>query len=58
LDIWGLKSQIIYINTHNRVGGIMELERARFRWFLSINEEFLPKEVLFVGKRTYSSNMI
>jgi UDP-N-acetyl-2-amino-2-deoxyglucuronate dehydrogenase len=36
----------------------MELERARVRWFLSINEECLPKEALEAGKRTFRSIQI
>ena len=35
--------------------GYLELDRARVRWFLSINEDVLPKEVQTKGQRTYRS---
>lgn len=35
--------------------GYLELEKARVRWFLSINADHLPKEATSSGKRTYRS---
>ena len=35
--------------------GILQLEKANVKWFLSINSEHLPKEVIAKGKRTYRS---
>ncbi|GCD77316.1 oxidoreductase [Thermaurantimonas aggregans] len=49
------KYQVVHINTHDRASGFMDLERARVRWFLSINEECLPIEIRTKGKRTYRS---
>lgn len=49
------KYQVVHISTHDRAAGFMDLERARVRWFLSINEECLPAEVRSNGKRTYRS---
>lgn len=54
----GLKSQVVHVHTHDRASGIMELERARVRWFLSINEECLPDEAKKAGKRTFRSIQI
>ena len=54
----GVKSQVVHVNSHDRASGILELERARVRWFLSINEDCLPREVLAAGKRTYRSIQI
>ena len=34
-----VKSNIVHIHTHDRSSGFLELERARIRWFLSINPE-------------------
>jgi UDP-N-acetyl-2-amino-2-deoxyglucuronate dehydrogenase len=53
-----LKSQIIHLHTHDRASGIMELEHARVRWFLSINEDCLPNDALEAGKRTFRSIQI
>lgn len=53
-----LQSQVIHVHTHDRASGIMQLERARVRWFLSINEDCLPKDALASGKRTYRSIQI
>lgn len=35
--------------------GYLELERARVRWFLSINYNHIPEKIKEVGKRTYRS---
>jgi UDP-N-acetyl-2-amino-2-deoxyglucuronate dehydrogenase len=51
----GVRSQIIHLHSHDRASGYMELEKARVRWFLSINEQCLPSEVLEAGKRTFRS---
>lgn len=50
-----VKENIVHVHTHDRASGYLELERARVRWFLSINEDVLPKEVLVKGQRTYRS---
>jgi UDP-N-acetyl-2-amino-2-deoxyglucuronate dehydrogenase len=36
----------------------LEFEHARVRWFLSINADTLPKEVVAKGQRTYRSILI
>ncbi|MCR9081303.1 MAG: Gfo/Idh/MocA family oxidoreductase [Cyclobacteriaceae bacterium] len=53
-----LKSQVVHVHTHDRASGVLELEKARVRWFLSINEECLPVKALLAGKRTYRSIQI
>jgi UDP-N-acetyl-2-amino-2-deoxyglucuronate dehydrogenase len=45
----------VHIHTHDRAAGFLELERARIRWFLSINEESLPAAVRGKGQRTFRS---
>jgi len=51
----GVKQNVTHIYEHDRASGYLELERARVRWFLSINDEVLPKEVVEKGQRTYRS---
>lgn len=53
-----LKEMKVHIHTHDRAAGYIELERARVRWFLSINEDCLPEEVKNQGKRTFRSIQI
>lgn len=50
-----LKSNVINIHTHDRAAGYLEFDRARVRWFLSINSDTLPKSVKEAGKTTYRS---
>ncbi len=50
-----VKKNVVHIHTHDRAAGYLELERARVRWFLSINYDVLPEEVKANGQRTYRS---
>lgn len=50
-----VKQNIVHIHTHDRAAGFMELEKARIRWFLSINYDTLPKSVKERGMRTFRS---
>lgn len=59
--IWifgGLQKNVVHIREHDRCAGYLEFERARVRYFLSINETTLPHEVAQSGKRTYRSIVI
>lgn len=49
---------IVHIHTHDRASGFLQLERARIRWFLSINEDTLPEAVKAKSQRTYRSIVI
>jgi len=51
----GVKKNITHIHTHDRAAGYLEFERARVRWFLSINYDVLPNEIKSKGQRTYRS---
>jgi UDP-N-acetyl-2-amino-2-deoxyglucuronate dehydrogenase len=56
--IWifgNVKENIVHLHTHDRAAGFLQLERARVRWFLSINEDTLPESVKAKGQRTYRS---
>lgn len=45
----------VHLHTHDRAAGWLELERARVRWFLSINYDCIPESVRASGARTYRS---
>jgi UDP-N-acetyl-2-amino-2-deoxyglucuronate dehydrogenase len=50
-----LKENIVHVNTHDRSAGYLEFEKARVRWFLSINADMLPNEVKAKSQTTYRS---
>ncbi len=50
-----LKQNIVHVNSHDRSAGYLEFERARVRWFLSINYDVLPENIKAKGQRTYRS---
>ncbi|MEQ8554296.1 MAG: Gfo/Idh/MocA family oxidoreductase [Cyclobacteriaceae bacterium] len=54
----GVKKNTVHLNSHDRAAGFLELERARVRWFLSINYDVLPDSVKKSGQRTYRSIFI
>jgi UDP-N-acetyl-2-amino-2-deoxyglucuronate dehydrogenase len=45
----------VEISEADHAKGFLELEKARIKWSLSINEDHLPAEVRKAGKRTYRS---
>ena len=51
----GVKENIVHVHTHDRAAGYLEFEKARVRWFLSINYDVLPEEIKKKGQRTYRS---
>lgn len=53
-----LKENVVHLHTHDRAAGYLEFDRARVRWFLSINYETLPEEIKEKGMRTYRSMTI
>ena len=50
-----VKKNVVHVHTHDRAAGYLEFERARVRWFLSINYDVLPEEIKQKGQRTYRS---
>lgn len=50
-----VQQNIIHVHTHDRAAGFLQLEKARVRWFLSINENTLPTIIKDKGQRTYRS---
>ena len=54
--IFGKVTQnIVHVHTHDRAAGFLQLEKARVRWFLSIDENTLPLSIKEKGQRTYRS---
>lgn len=50
-----VRENVVHVHTHDRAAGFLHLDRARVRWFLSINEETLPEGARRKGSRTYRS---
>ena len=50
-----VKENKVHLHEHDRAAGYLEFERARVRWFLSINSDTLPDTVKASGKTTYRS---
>ena len=50
-----VRSSIVHMLTTTRAAGYLELEKARVRWFLSLDYNDLPDPVKEKGKRTYRS---
>ncbi len=50
-----VQQNTVHVHTHDRAAGYLEFERARVRWFLSINYDVLPEEIKAKGQRTYRS---
>ncbi len=48
-------TNIVNVSDHERAAGYLELEKARIRWFLSIDNHDLPEAVRRSGKRTFRS---
>ena len=52
------KSSIIHISEPDKAAGYLELENARIRWFLSLDENDIPRIQREKGKRTFRSIFI
>lgn len=50
-----LQSNEVYMNSPTRAGGYLEYERARVRWFMSLELSDVPAHVSAAGQRTYRS---
>lgn len=50
-----VQENVVHMYEKDKAAGYLEFENARVRWFLSINENSLPKEVQEKGQRTYRS---
>ncbi len=50
-----VKKIVVHVSRFNKAAGYLELEKARVRWFLSIDYNDIPEAVKKTGKRTYRS---
>ena len=50
-----VRRNVVHVMTHDRVAGYLELEKARVRYFLSINADTLPENAVEGEKRTFRS---
>ncbi len=56
IDLFGqVKESIVHYSDEKTMAGFMQLERARIKWFLSLDFNLLPSEVKVNGQRTYRS---
>jgi UDP-N-acetyl-2-amino-2-deoxyglucuronate dehydrogenase len=49
---------VVHLSQPNRAAGYLELERARVRWFLSLDSRDLPDAARSAGKTTYRSIVV
>ena len=50
-----VKDNIVHYSSKMKAAGNLEFERARVRWFLSIDYNDIPEEIKTTGQRTYRS---
>jgi UDP-N-acetyl-2-amino-2-deoxyglucuronate dehydrogenase len=50
-----VQENIVHTREKDKASGYLEFKNARVRWFLSINENDLPKEIKEKGQRTFRS---
>ena len=50
-----VKVNRVHLMKCDKAAGYLELEKARVRWYLSIDYEDIPKEIKAAGQRTYRS---
>ena len=50
-----VKENLVHVHEHDRAAGYLEFDRAKVRWFLSINADTLPETAKKEGKTTYRS---
>ncbi|HTF81245.1 MAG TPA: Gfo/Idh/MocA family oxidoreductase [Cytophagales bacterium] len=53
-----IKGNVIHKHEADYASGLLEFERARVRWFLSVNYNFVPDIIKASGKRTFRSMII
>lgn len=51
----GIQANVVHLNEATRAGGYLEYERARVRWFLSVDAADLPEAQHAAGQRTFRS---
>jgi UDP-N-acetyl-2-amino-2-deoxyglucuronate dehydrogenase len=54
----GIRENIVHISQPTKAAGYLELEKARVRWFLSLDSRDLPESAKKAGKTTYRSILV
>ena len=50
-----VQNNIVHLLEPDKAAGYLELEKARVRWFLSVDKTTLPHDILSSGQRTFRS---
>jgi UDP-N-acetyl-2-amino-2-deoxyglucuronate dehydrogenase len=50
-----VKENVVHLYNPDKAAGYLQLEKARVRWFLSLDYKDLPKEATDKGMRTFRS---
>jgi UDP-N-acetyl-2-amino-2-deoxyglucuronate dehydrogenase len=53
-----IEENIVHVKHADTNAGYMKLKHANVRWFLSVNYDYIPKEIQDSGKRTFRSIMV
>lgn len=51
----GVKRNVVHVSKQDKTGGYLELDKARVRWFLSVDYNDIPEEIKAIGQRTFRS---
>jgi len=52
------RESVVHLRTHDRASGFLRMEKARVKWFLSIDGGTLPPEVRAEGRRTFRTMLV
>lgn len=50
-----VQENVTHVLEEDRAAGFLQLEKARVRWFLSVNYDLIPEHIKATGQRTYRS---
>lgn len=53
-----VKNNVVHLSEYNKAAGYLELENARVRWFLSIDNNDIPENIKKAGHRTFRSIVV
>lgn len=53
-----IRENHVHLRQEDAVAGFLHLAHARVRWFLSVNEAYLPEEAKAKGQRTFRAIMV
>lgn len=50
-----VKQNMVHLREEKSAAGFLLLEKARVRWFMSLDKNFIPKDILATGQHTFRS---